>query len=300
MKGYKAFKNGLICDPTRKNPFQYAENTVFETDTAELCKSGFHFCKNPLDVLNYYSFIDNNCNMAEFAEVEALDEVKTNNIKCCTKKLKIGKKISFSELIQAGIKFETENKLTKNTKILTKNKDRINISSSNNSIIISSSGNSVKINSNGKDVIISSSGDSVKINSSGDWAKIDNNSNWAKINSNGRLAQISNSGNYIRINSSGSCTKISSSGNYAKICSNGNFARIASNGKDSVICCMGSNSIAKGKVGNLITLSEWAYNKEEEASFPIGVKTEFIDGEKIKEDTFYKLENGNFVEVNNK
>ena len=28
MKGYKAFKKGLICDPTRKNPFQYAENTI--------------------------------------------------------------------------------------------------------------------------------------------------------------------------------------------------------------------------------------------------------------------------------
>ena len=37
MKGYKAFKKGLICDPTGQNPFQYAENTVFETDTAEPC-----------------------------------------------------------------------------------------------------------------------------------------------------------------------------------------------------------------------------------------------------------------------
>ena len=28
MKGYKAFKKGLIFDPTGKNPFQYAENTI--------------------------------------------------------------------------------------------------------------------------------------------------------------------------------------------------------------------------------------------------------------------------------
>ena len=28
MEGYKAFKKGLICDPTGKNPFQYAENTI--------------------------------------------------------------------------------------------------------------------------------------------------------------------------------------------------------------------------------------------------------------------------------
>ena len=297
MKGYKAFKKGLICDPTGKNSFQYAEDTVFETDTAELCKSVFHFCKNPLDVFNYYPLVDNDGNMTEFAEVEALDDVKTNNIKYCTKKLKIGKKISFSTLIQASINFEMENKPTKNIKIRTENKDRINISSNNNSVIISSSGNSVKINSNGKDVIISSSGDSVKINNSGDWAKIDNSGNWAKINSNGKCAQISNSGNNIRINSSGNNIKISSSGDYAKICSNGNFARITSNGKGSIICCTGHNSIAKGKAGNWIILSEWAYNEEEEASFPICVKAEFVDGERIKEDTFYKLENGNFVEV---
>lgn len=30
MKGYKAFKKGLICDPTGHKPYQYAENTVFE------------------------------------------------------------------------------------------------------------------------------------------------------------------------------------------------------------------------------------------------------------------------------
>lgn len=86
MKGYKAFKKGLICDPTGKKPFQYAENTVFETDTAEPCMSGFHFCKNPLDVLDYYPLIDNDGNMTEFAEIEALDDVKTDdNKKFCTK-----------------------------------------------------------------------------------------------------------------------------------------------------------------------------------------------------------------------
>ena len=44
MKGYKAFDKGLICRGK-----QYAENTVFEEDKAEICKSGMHFCKNPLD-----------------------------------------------------------------------------------------------------------------------------------------------------------------------------------------------------------------------------------------------------------
>ena len=85
MKGYKAFEKGLICDPTGQNPFQYAENTVFETDTAEPCNSGFHFCKNPLDTPDYYPLIDDNGNMTEFAEVEAFDDVKTDVKECADK-----------------------------------------------------------------------------------------------------------------------------------------------------------------------------------------------------------------------
>ncbi len=110
MKGYKAFKKGLICRDK-----QYAENTVFEEDNAEICNSGIHFCKEPLEVLNYYPLVDENGEMSEFAEVEALDECKTDdNKKFCTKKLKIGAKISFAKLVQASVEFDYE-KVIKDT-----------------------------------------------------------------------------------------------------------------------------------------------------------------------------------------
>ena len=82
-----------------------------------------------------------------------------------------------------------------------------------------------------------------------------------------------------------------------KIGSSGNFAQIDSTGEDSVICCAGSNSIVKAKKGSWITLSEWRYSKEKGRNVPVRVKTEYVDGEKIKEDTWYKLDKGNFVEV---
>ena len=86
----------MICNP-EGNTKQYAENTVYEEPTAEICKSGMHFCKNPLDVLDYYPFVDDNGDLTEFAEVEALDEVYTDDDKkFCTKKLKIGAKIGSS------------------------------------------------------------------------------------------------------------------------------------------------------------------------------------------------------------
>ena len=101
MKGYKAFEKGLICRGK-----QYAENTVFEEEKAEICRSGMHFCERPLDVLKFYPPCNENGELNEFCEVEALDEALTDdNIKYCTKKLKIGAKIGIVGLINAEVEY---------------------------------------------------------------------------------------------------------------------------------------------------------------------------------------------------
>ena len=306
MKGYKAFRKGLICRDK-----QYAENTVFEEENAEICHSGMHFCKNPLDVLEYYPLVDANGDMSEFAEVEALDETKTDdNKKFCTKKLKIGAKISFPALVQASVNFELEKETAETTA-----EDSAQIGSSGDSAKIGSSGYSAKIGSSGDSAQIGSSGDyaqigssgdyakigssgySAKIGSSGDSAKIGSSGDSAKIGSSGYYAKIGSSGDSAKIGSSGDYAKIGSSGDYAKIGSSGYSAKITSTGSDSVICCAGHDSAVKAKKGSWITLSEWKYSDEKERYVPVCVKTEFVDGEHIKEDVFYKLINGEFTEI---
>ena len=106
-----------------------------------------------------------------------------------------------------------------------------------------------------------------------------------------------NSGNYAQIGSSGDYAKIGSSGNSAQIGSSGDYAKIDSVGESSVICCAGNNSIVKAKIGSWITLSEWVYSDEKKRNIPKCVKTEYIDGERIKADTWYKLVDGEFKEV---
>ena len=245
MKGYKAFSKGLVCKGK-----QYAENTVFEEENAEICKSGMHFCENPLDCLEHYPLIDDKGNMTEFAEVEALDEPKTDdNKKFCTKKLRVGAKLDFAGFIKASIKFVWE-KCTKDVE-----KD---------------SGNSAQL---------ASSGNSAQLASSGDYAK------------------LASSGNYAQLASSGNYAQLASSGDSAQLASSGYSAQVDSKGKYAVICCAGNNSVARGKIGSWITLSEWEWSEEEDNYIPVCVKTERIDGVKIKEDTFYKLVNGKFVEV---
>ena len=55
--------------------------------------------------------------------------------------------------------------------------------------------------------------------------------------------------------------------------------------------------MVKAKKGSWITLAEWEKSEEKERWIIKCVKTEFVDGERIKSDTFYKLIDGKFVEV---
>ncbi len=319
MKGYKAFSKGMICLGK-----QYAENTVFEESDAIVCEKGMHFCKEPLEVLAYYPLVDENGDMCEIAEVEALDEPKTDNgKKYCSKKLKIGAKISFAKLVQASVNFEYEKNADTKTKTIEKDNAKIGssgdnaqigssgycaqigssgycaqIGSSGDRAQIGSSGVCAKIGSSGDRAQIGSSGYCAQIGSSGDNAQIGSSGYCAQIGSSGYCAQIGSSGVCAKIGSSGVCAKIGSSGDYAKIGSSGDNAQVNSTGKYAVICCAGGNCVAKGKIGSWITLSEWLYDENEKCDIPICVKTEKIDGIKIKEDTFYKLKNGEFVEVN--
>ena len=93
----------------------------------------------------------------------------------------------------------------------------------------------------------------------------------------------------------GNSAKICSSGDYAQIGSSGDSAKICSSGDSAVIMCAGVKSKAKAKKGSWITLSEWEIDGERYV--PVCVKTEQVDGVKIKEDTWYELKGGVFVKT---
>ena len=64
----------------------------------------------------------------------------------------------------------------------------------------------------------------------------------------------------------------------------------------------GYNSMVRAKIGSWITLAEWVNTDrtDEKGNYirkPKCVKTEYVDGERIKEDTFYKLVDGEFREI---
>jgi hypothetical protein len=301
MKGYKAFSKGMICRGK-----QYAENTTFEEEEAVICSKGMHFCKDPLEVLDYYPLVDENGDIAEFAEVEALDVCHTDdNKKFCTRKLHIGAKIDFPQLVSLALGDITQSSKNSGDESqiassgyearIGSSGDETNIASSGNWAKIGSSGNRAQIGSSGDWAKIGSSGNRAKIGSSGDWVQIASGGDGAKIASSGYRAQIGSNGYGAKIGSSGDIAQIGSSGKGAKIASSGDGGKIVSTGENSVICCAGNYSIVKGKIGSWITLAEWCWVDGEYK--PICVKTEYIDGVRIKEDVFYALKNKEFVEV---
>jgi hypothetical protein len=293
MKGYKGFNAGMVCRGK-----QYAENTVFEEERAKLCESGMHYCENPFDVLDYYPLVNDDGTFNEYAEVEPVGTVKTDGKKSCTTKLKIGAKLSFSGFINACVGFVLEKtKQPVDSAQIGSSGDYAKIGSSGYSAQIGSSGDYAKIGSSGNYAKIGSSGDSAQIGSSGDSAKIGSSGYSAQIGSSGDYAQVGSSGDSAKIGSSGDYAQVGSSGDYAKIGSSGNYAQVISSGADSVVCCAGREGAASAKVGSWITLAEWEYSEEKKRFVPKCVKTERVDGERIKADTLYALINGEFQEV---
>ena len=288
ITAYKGFDKDFKC-----RGFQYEVGREYEvTDKVECCESGFHACENPFDVWCYYDISN-----SRFALVEQSGEIDSKKDKTCSSKICIKEEIGLGDFIRTCVgrivsktRFETDYKVS--------NGYGVQIGSSGYGAQIGSSGNDAKIGSSGNDAKIGSSGNDAQIGSSGDCAQIGSSGNDAKIGSSGYGAQIGSSGNDAQIGSSGYGAKIGSSGYGAQIGSSGDCAQIKSEGKNCVICCAGDKSAARAKKGSWITLSEWRYIDDEWT--PVCVKTERVDGVRIKEDTWYRLKNGEFVETKQK
>ena len=250
ITSYKGFDKNMQC-----RGFQYEVGEEYEMDGGiKCCNRGFHACKSPLEVWDYYDMLN-----SRFAEVEQSGKIdeEEKSTKVCSSRIKIKAELKLADIINIGVEWLKD--ITSPSKVKTVG----------------------ALNDNGdRKKQIGSSGYSAQIGSSGYYAK---------IGSSGDSAQIGSSGYYA---------KIGSSGDYAKIGSSGDSAQIDSTGEDSVIMCAGNSSIAKAKVGSWITLAEWKWSDEKKRDVPVCVKTEYVDGENIKADTWYQLKNGKFVEVN--
>lgn len=306
MKGYKGFCKGLICNPANRFK-QYEENTVFEESEAMVYNTGMHFCKSLSDVFDDYQLVDEDGEISEYADVESLDECVTENNKVfCTKKLRIGTKLNFTQMAREVINNSdnTDNGGIREKIINGENRKSIGITgkyaevnSNGEYVKVASDGYASNISCMGYANTILTTGEGAKVSSIGGNSQIINSGNQTQIVDAGFESQIANAGDKVCITCTEEYARVANTGNYSQIISGSKEARINSKGDGVVICAFGKDSSVKASKGSWITLAEWEYDEGKGCDVPICVKTEYVDGERIKADAFYVLRNGVFTET---
>lgn len=105
MKAYKGFNPDMTC-----RGYKFEEDKTYTEDKAELCKSGFHACLDPLEVLRYYEPCDDEGNLRKYHEVELedVDDKREDDTKVCGKKITIGAELNFADLAKAHVEYVKE------------------------------------------------------------------------------------------------------------------------------------------------------------------------------------------------
>ncbi|MDD5353414.1 MAG: hypothetical protein PHS93_09660, partial [Candidatus Omnitrophica bacterium] len=232
-------------------------------------ENGFHFCENPIDIFNYYP-----PNESVYHEVVGSGQVSRDDSdsKIAVSKIKIGVDVGLKEIIQNGIKFIFERvKFTKE-----------------NTTTGYQSGSQATGDQSGSQATGNRSGSQATGNRSGSQATGDRSGSQATGNRSGSQATGDQSGSQATGDQSGS----QATGDQSISSTCGSYSNSSVVGKQSVACGLGYKNKAKATKDSWIVLAERNVNGE-----IINLKSAKIDGKKMKENTWYEIVDGKFLEV---
>ena len=277
MLAYKGFNKDMTC-----RGFQFKEGETYHEDSAHLCDSGFHACEDPLDCFGYYAPANSVYHEVELDEVA--DEREERDSKICGKTIKIGAKIDIAGICKAHIEF-----------VKSKCKEKIEKGEAEQATSenygCSASGDSGCATSGNRGC--STSGNRGCSTSGYRGCSTSGDSGCATSGDSGCSTSgdrgCSTSG-YRGCSTSGD-RGCSTSGYRGCSTSRGSSAV----GEQGAALARGNNCKVKGGLGAILVIAE-----ENEYNYEIkDWKSAIVDGINLKPDTWYKLENGEFMEVEN-
>ena len=111
-----------------------------------------------------------------------------------------------------------------------------------------------------------------------------------------RSIEQTNTGNCSAATNTGNWSAATNTGNWSAATNTGDCSAATVEGKDSIAICCGFDCKARASLGSAICLCErGTWNGD---TYPLkSVKAAIVDGKSLKPDTWYKLENGEFVEA---
>ena len=315
--GYKGFDKNLQC-----RGFQYEVGKEYETDKAIACNTGFHFCESPFNVWGYYAPANEN-GLNRFCEVEGSGEIDASeNDKTCCTHLKIKAEIGINGLIKAGVKFimdrvkwDNSSTNTGNCSAATNTGDcsaatntgncsaatntgyRSAATNTGNYSAATNTGNCSAATNTGYQSAATNTGYRSAATNTGNCSAATNTGDCSAATNTGYQSAATNTGYRSAATNTGDCSAATNTGNYSAATNTGYRSAASVEGKESIAIVTGQDSKAKGAIGCWIVLterSEWDGN-----THPIKfVKAFKVDGTAIKPDVYYKLVDGQPVEVN--
>ena len=134
-----------------------------------------------------------------------------------------------------------------------------------------------------------------KATNTGNKSAATNTGDQSAATNTGYQSAATNTGNKSAATNTGDYSAATNTGDQSAATNTGYYSAAIVEGKESIALATGIDSKAKGKIGCFIVLTEW---KEINYEYHlVDVKSAKVDGENIKEDTFYMLKEGKFVEV---
>jgi hypothetical protein len=276
IKAVKGFNPDMTCTPTNCIKFQYEEGETYEEKEVDVCKKGFHACELPINVFRYYT-----PTKSVYHKVEMSGKIdNSENDKVCSSKIKIGAKINIAGIIKASVD------------IIRGKAEKESSASSGDYGNAASSGYKGNAASSGYKGNAASSGYKGNAASSGDCGNAASSGDYGNAASSGYKGNAASSGDYGNAASSGNCGNAASSGYKGSA---------KADHPNSCAIAWGPEAKASGVIGSHLVLAEWESNggyyfNEETWTFK-GTTMIRVDGENIKENTWYGLRNGKVIEI---
>ena len=326
MKAIKGFNKDLTC-----RGFQYEEGKEFHTDRAECCDTGFHACEYPLDCFGYYAPAQ-----SVYHEVELSGDMdkreSSEDTKVCATDIKIGARLSIAGLVKMAIDF-TMSKVHKEAGsdeshgFSSATGDYGASSATGYKGASSATGDYGASSATGDYGASSATGNCGASSATGYKGASSATGNYGASSATGYKGASSATGNCGASSATGDYGASSATGNYGASSATGDYGASSATGNcgassatgykgassvsdpTGVAVAWGHEARAKGCKGAHLILSDWRFIGEKywDGSYKdmynkdnwelTGAKMVVVDGEKIKEDTYYRCIEGEIVEV---
>ena len=297
---YKAMDKNMKCRGK-----QYEVGKTYHEDKADCCHAGMHACENPLDVLHYYPLKDS----PRFFEVEcggSVDKSVEDSKLACTE-LTVKGEVNFAGLVKATLNAvfnRVKGKEPFSSGRCSTAGSSGYCSTAGSSGYCSTAGSSGRCSTAGSSGDYSTAGSSGRYStagSSGDYSTAGSSGRYSTAGSSGYCSTAGSSGYCSTAGSSGCCSTAGSSGDYSTAGSSGDYSTAAAtgaycsakaDGKDSIAVVNGACGKACGALGCYLVLTEY-----DDDGHMICAKMGRVDGSAIRENVYYTLKNGEFVEA---